>query len=381
MPEILTESFCERCGTRYTFEAVTPKARPLTKLKILTRGLRNYVLSDETTLDEALAAARSEEQREISAQQLDAFHRTFSFCMSCRLYTCASSWNEVEGRCLTCAPDLRAERPSGALPAGAAIAPGPAGLVASLGDAGGGRTGNGQVAPTIEASAWPTVDLRRDRFTAADGAAPATEEAGATSPAFEAISTPEAVAPAAIEAALAEPEPGAPTTDAERPEAEPTAASSREPSPAEVAAASPEPALSEAPTATTLEPGPAEIGPAPSGLAAAADASEPEPPAPAPASAPAVDRVEVPVWRIVAPDTTPEAGPPIAWPTPPAPPAAPAASAPFAPPPPAASDLLWAASSRDVLNRPGSGVQACVSCGLPPSATARFCRRCGTRQA
>ncbi len=46
MPEILTESFCERCGTRYSFEAVTPGARPLTRLKVLTRGLRNYVLSD-----------------------------------------------------------------------------------------------------------------------------------------------------------------------------------------------------------------------------------------------------------------------------------------------------------------------------------------------
>jgi peptide/nickel transport system permease protein len=36
--------------------------------------------------------------------------------------------------------------------------------------------------------------------------------------------------------------------------------------------------------------------------------------------------------------------------------------------------------SRDVLARSGSGVQACVSCGLPLSATARFCRRCGSRQ-
>jgi ribosomal protein L40E len=27
-----------------------------------------------------------------------------------------------------------------------------------------------------------------------------------------------------------------------------------------------------------------------------------------------------------------------------------------------------------------AGIQACLSCGLPLSATARFCRRCGTRQ-
>jgi hypothetical protein len=29
---------------------------------------------------------------------------------------------------------------------------------------------------------------------------------------------------------------------------------------------------------------------------------------------------------------------------------------------------------------PSGGVQSCVSCGLSLSATARFCRRCGTRQ-
>ena len=30
MPEILTESFCERCGTRYTFESAAPtKTRKL----------------------------------------------------------------------------------------------------------------------------------------------------------------------------------------------------------------------------------------------------------------------------------------------------------------------------------------------------------------
>jgi hypothetical protein len=49
---------------------------------------------------------------------------------------------------------------------------------------------------------------------------------------------------------------------------------------------------------------------------------------------------------------------------------------------------LWAASTREVLaqpngDRPGAaptGVQPCSNCGLSLSATARFCRRCGTRQ-
>src|SRR4051794_37304994 len=106
MAEILTESFCERCGTRYTFESTGPKRNKLGRVRTLSKGLRNYVLSDETTLSEALADARSDDDRATSAVQLDAFHKTFNFCMSCRQYTCANCWNIPEGRCLTCAPNL-----------------------------------------------------------------------------------------------------------------------------------------------------------------------------------------------------------------------------------------------------------------------------------
>ena len=106
MTEILTESFCERCGTRYTFESSAPRARRLGKFKTLSKGLKNFVLSDDSTLDEAMAAARSDEERDVTSQQLDAFHKTFNFCMSCRQYTCANCWNEVDGRCLSCAPHL-----------------------------------------------------------------------------------------------------------------------------------------------------------------------------------------------------------------------------------------------------------------------------------
>ena len=106
MPEILTKSFCERCGTRYTFEAAEPKGKRLGKLKVLSKGFVNFVQNDETSFDEAFAEARSDEQRELTNQQLDAFHQTFQFCMSCRQYTCANCWNEVESRCLSCAPHL-----------------------------------------------------------------------------------------------------------------------------------------------------------------------------------------------------------------------------------------------------------------------------------
>jgi nicotinate-nucleotide--dimethylbenzimidazole phosphoribosyltransferase len=56
-----------------------------------------------------MAEARSDSEREATAQQLDAFHRTFNFCMSCRQYTCGNCWNDVEARCLSCAPMAGAE--------------------------------------------------------------------------------------------------------------------------------------------------------------------------------------------------------------------------------------------------------------------------------
>jgi hypothetical protein len=105
MPELLTESFCERCGTRYTFESAAPKkTRKLGQFKTLGKGVKNWVLSDDSSLDEAMAAARSDEERELTSQQLEAFHSTFNFCMSCRQYTCGNCWNTAEGNCLSCAP-------------------------------------------------------------------------------------------------------------------------------------------------------------------------------------------------------------------------------------------------------------------------------------
>ncbi|GAC1665951.1 MAG: hypothetical protein NVS9B8_07190 [Candidatus Limnocylindrales bacterium] len=107
MPEILTESFCERCGTRYTFESAAPRTtRRLGQIKVLSKGMRNWVMSDDTSLDEAMAAARNDDERALTTQQLDAFHATFNFCMTCRQYTCGNCWNAAEGRCLSCAPHL-----------------------------------------------------------------------------------------------------------------------------------------------------------------------------------------------------------------------------------------------------------------------------------
>lgn len=106
--------------------------------------------------------------------------------------------------------------------------------------------------------------------------------------------------------------------------------------------------------------------------------------------------MEIPTWTIVAPEAepvapTPEApraapGAPVQWPptsaqaTPPGGPSWPAAvfnrsGAPTS----NGADALWAASSANLADRPG--VKPCVSCGLSLSATARFCRRCGSPQA
>ncbi len=105
MAEILTESFCERCGSRYTFESAVPRAR-LRGMKVLSRGLKNFVLDDKTSIDEAMAAARDDTDRVLTSQQLEAFHKTFNFCMQCRQYICPNCWNDAEGQCLTCAPTL-----------------------------------------------------------------------------------------------------------------------------------------------------------------------------------------------------------------------------------------------------------------------------------
>jgi ribosomal protein L40E len=108
MTDTITESFCERCGTRYSFEQTATRRRRsgIGRVRVLTRGLKNYVANDGMPMDEAMAAAQSDEERADVSRQLDAFHQTFNFCMSCRQYTCESCWNGKVGECLTCAPDL-----------------------------------------------------------------------------------------------------------------------------------------------------------------------------------------------------------------------------------------------------------------------------------
>ncbi len=432
MTEILTESFCERCGTRYTFQTAAPRKSGMKRLKVLSRGLKNYVLSDESTLEEALADARSDDERSISSEQLDAFHQTFNFCMSCRQYTCANCWNGPENLCLTCGPDLSREILPAAFPTVdpmAGIAPVELPTVAAA-------PANEDRAALAAASAWPDADLAL--------AQPEPEPIVEPEALPEVVQEPELVSaaePQLVSEAALEPEPTMPTEEpvvaALAPVEPPLEAAPPVMAPPPVTpVAPPTPAVSTPPpghderaaaaaaqTAALLarfrpdrdldralaeyereaaEPEPA-VEPEP--VVEPAHVVEPEPVAPA-AAAPAPperrdDRVEIPTWRITAPDptaTTPSATPPVVTPSttpttpvwPPQPslgasdgnaPQWPSAAFLSTPAPATrARDAMWAASSLEVVERAGGGVQSCVSCGLPLSATARFCRRCGSRQ-
>jgi hypothetical protein len=420
MTEILTESFCERCGTRYTFESARPKTR-LKGVKVLSRGLKNFVLSDDTSIDEAMAAARSETDREATAHQLDAFHRTFNFCMSCRQYTCPNCWNEPETRCMSCAP---LELP---------VAPARLEDLAAFGDGSLiGETAHNGTPAAHEHVGWPeAIEADAPQAEFAPGAAvdALIESAPVESAPLEAAPEPQAVADI-DESAAAETDPArkaaAQTTgllrrfrpgqslDAEldayergRSQVAPTEATGEAievaPEPADVA----ETIAAEAPVEA-----PAAAAPTVAAAEAAQPTTEPEP---EPVAASAADVVEQPTWRITAPDASGATPlPPISapggqipvqasaaqpvdqtaepqWPARPQwPDATPTAGLPFLGRPAAGQggiEALWAASNQELVTaapppgRPAiNSIQPCVSCGLSLSATARFCRRCGTLQ-
>jgi hypothetical protein len=434
MPEILTESFCERCGTRYTFESSAPRGARLRGIKVMSRGLRNFVMSDDTSMDEAMAAARNETDREQTAQQLDAFHKTFNFCMSCRQYTCGNCWNDGDGRCLSCAPHLGHEilpAPFPNLGAGGAV-------TLTDGEAVGLRSHNGHDEPaSLEPMAWPTSDLMREVEQAAEVVEPeplpVSELVTETAEAVDL--EPEEAEPVDLAARLAGvvgPADAEPSTDgpapvlepiAEAPEAphddraaaaaantsdllrrfrpgqsldEEIAAYEREQAAAEAAAAveaasiasaverpaveatvapEPEPVVVEPEPVVAVEPEPepvvaVEPEPEPESVAAA---PEPEPVA----TGPRGDLVQQPTWQIVAPDTADERVAAHAEPQWPAQPEWPApqdgAGLPFLGRPAAASggmEALWAESARAVAE-PVAAAGARVAGGVQP------CVSCG----
>ena len=102
MPDALTESFCERCGTRYEFAAPTKLTR-IGRTRGVLSGLKNYILSQDTLSDAVGDGIRAQEEV-LAAAQLDAFHSSFNFCIDCRQYACTNCWNEDAGRCQSCQP-------------------------------------------------------------------------------------------------------------------------------------------------------------------------------------------------------------------------------------------------------------------------------------
>ncbi|MDQ2933687.1 MAG: hypothetical protein M3R49_01690 [Chloroflexota bacterium] len=102
MTEAITESFCERCGTRYEFNAPT-RLNAMRKTRGLVTGLRNYIMSQDALGDAIGDGIRTEEEA-LASHQLDAFHQSFSFCIDCRQYTCINCWNDDAGRCRSCVP-------------------------------------------------------------------------------------------------------------------------------------------------------------------------------------------------------------------------------------------------------------------------------------
>ncbi len=378
MTDTITESFCERCGTRYSLEPPAKGRRGgIGRVRVLTRGLKNYVANDGMPMTEAMAAARQDEERSSVTRQLDAFHQAFNFCMTCRQYTCANCWNAKAGECLTCAPDLSREILPPAFPdiplAGPELAaieqPAPVEVTAwpridlDRGTQGGNGVPEAFPEPIAEATPAPPeapeVVARLASFVAAEPLASPLEELtpdelaevesalAAVHPDDMDASAGPAVAPAAdfpvVEEAVVEAT-TATTADAEVP---PAAAPDAAPAPipdlvaaAEATPATPEPSTPVAPADRAVaarrqtrnllgrfRPGraaaPGQPPPTPSPAEPTAPAAPAAAPALAAATAPAaptspapIDTVEQPTWRITAPETTPV--PPVSWPEAPA---------------------------------------------------------------
>jgi hypothetical protein len=465
MPEDLTESFCERCGTRYEFQAPT-RLNPLRRGRGFVSGFKNYLLSQDALSDSIGDAMRAEEQ-DLASAQLEAFHAAFNFCINCRQYACNNCWNDADGRCRTCAP-----------------IPGTDDLVQRLEDAyraervrASGETADepeldaAALQRRLGAEAWPSSDLAAEGVS---GATPVPQEApeeapilaaeiaplpeppaglpvlaDATAPASEVVEPP-LTAAAQVEFSPilgwepdlsteeqaapfleSEPAPLPPTIPEAPPVGEPSVAPVAEepaapplpiqpvvelPASAEAPTASPRPVAPPAePRPTPAEPVPAEP------VAAEAAPGTPVPPEEAPSPAPTpirprltplsetfVRRAPRPPRPAREPAPTDDAAlaarraqlellgiedpgegrvstgqrPALAYRSsgaavhPSEVSARAAAGAGNAPSP------LWDASSREVAaGLSAIAVQSCDSCGLSLSASARFCRRCGARQA
>ena len=434
MPEALTESFCERCGTRYEFTAPT-RLNPLRRGRGLVTGLKNYIMSQDTLSDTVGDAMRTEADS-LATTQLDAFHAAFNFCIDCRQYTCTNCWNDGAGRCRSCAPiagtDDLLERFEASFAAQHPLAHGAdteldgANVAARLGidawpsaDPVAGPTSGypdvpwpedlvlaeGNASAGVVQPAEPAYEPEPERTVAAEPAyepdIPAYEPEPEPVAAFEAprlvvlewepdtdfellpdvVAEQPAYQPAVVEA-WAEVEPVAEV------ELEPVAEVELEPEPvpADVVAATTE--VAEPPAA----PGPIRqtVGPITDSILRLPHPAAPSEARPAAAAPQAADDplaaarraqldllgLDDPGEGVVRPDR-PRVLPYLSRGA-----AMPVGNLAARAAHNQGTTAFWDASAREVADAMSAvGVQNCGQCGLSLSATARFCRRCGTRQA
>ena len=107
MTDAQLQSFCERCGTRYTsdvpIQAPPPESGKSRLSRFAKRGSDDSAEVQPPTPATASPAA-------------DAFAATFHFCMDCRQYVCTKCWNSEAGGCLSDHPPGRSVQ-SGSSPA------------------------------------------------------------------------------------------------------------------------------------------------------------------------------------------------------------------------------------------------------------------------
>jgi hypothetical protein len=401
MPEALTESFCERCGTRYEFAAPT-QLNTLRKTRGLISGLKNYIMSQDA-LSDAVGDAMRAEETTLASQQLEAFHDSFNFCIDCRQYTCTNCWNDDAGRCRSCVPipgtdDLR-ERFEATF-----HAQHPELLGQNNGD---GELDEADLQRRLGVEAWPTTDLAHAEAATADSTGAETPVEAEPEPML-----------AEADLWVHAPEPGPATVALDAGSIDPSQPVSWEADGAWELL--PEPVVAEVEPEVEPEPVVAEVEPEPEPEPVVAEVEpEPEPPQPTvlrpisetllrtpQPSVPAVEeeaedsiaaaahaddpalaarRAQLDLLGLGDPGEGPvSAGRPKVLPY---------RSRGAAPTPTelaamqehnvvAARGTFWEASAREVAGAPSQiGVQACGECGLSLSASARFCRRCGTRQA
>lgn len=326
MLDTLTESFCERCGTRYEFDA-PEKLTPMRKTRGVISGLKNYIMSQDSLSDSVSDAMRSQAEV-LASKQLDAFHSSFSFCIDCRQYTCTNCWNDDAGRCQSCQPLLQ---------------PTATWVVPSHPDA-------------QPSTPWPVADLTKPPPLLAKLAQPEPEPMPTMAelePIVEATPEPEPE-PILLEEEPVEPEPEPVVADAEpEPEPEPEVAPLPEPTPIRPLR----------PIGETFVRRPRATPPARTPAAAAADAETL-----------AARRAQLDLLGIGDPGEGPVGPERHALPYRSSGAASPVARL--------AGGAFWDASAREVAGASSQvGVRSCAECELSLSATARFCRRCGHPQA